>query len=64
MFLNNGVYTNTFCLTRVKDQLPLQTQIEVNFYGRKMYYKVDDKKNLTPSVTEQLFIKHILVPQT
>lgn len=56
--------SNTFCLTRADEQLPIQTQIEVNFYGRKMYFKVDDKKNLTPSVTEQLFIKHILVPQT
>lgn len=56
--------TNTFCLTRYNEQLPIGTQIEINFYGRKMYFKVDDKKNLTPSVTEQLFIKHILVPQT
>lgn len=56
--------TNTFCLTRHEDRLPLQTVIEVNFYGRKMYFKVDDHKNLTGTVTEQLFIKNLLVPAT
>lgn len=55
---------NTFCLTRYDERLPLQTLIEVNFYGRKIHYKVDDHRNLTPSVTEQLFIKNILVPAT
>lgn len=56
--------SNAFCLTTMKDRLPLQTLIEVNFYGRKVFYKVDDHRNLTPSVTEQLFIKNILVPAT
>lgn len=56
--------TDTYCLTHLKDKLPLQTLIEVNFYGRKMFYKVDDHQNLSPSVTEQLFIKHTLVPAT
>ena len=56
--------SNAFCLTTMKDKLPLQTLIEVNFYGRKVFYKVDDHRNLTPSVTEQLFIKNILVPAT
>lgn len=56
--------SNTFCLTTNEEKLPLQTIIEINFYGRKMFYKVDDHKNLTPSVVEQLFIKNILVPAT
>lgn len=56
--------SNAFCLTTMAEKLPLQTLIEVNFYGRKVFYKVDDHKNLTPSVTEQLFIKNILVPAT
>ena len=56
--------SNAFCLTTFKEKLPLQTIIEVNFYGRKMFYKVDDHRNLTPSVVEQLFIKNILVPAT
>ena len=56
--------TDTYCLTRYKDKLPLGTHIEVDFYGRKMYYKVDDHKNLTPHMTEQLFVKNILVPAT
>ncbi len=56
--------SNAFCLTTLKDRLPLQTLIEVNFYGRKVFYKVDDHRNLTASVTEQLFIKNILVPAT
>lgn len=56
--------SDTYCLTLNKDKLPLQTLIEVNFYGRKMFYKVDEQQNLSPSVTEQLFIKHILVPAT
>lgn len=56
--------SNAFCLTTFNEMLPLQTILEVNFYGRKMFYKVDDHRNLTPSVVEQLFIKNILVPAT
>lgn len=56
--------TEAFCLTKNEDRLPIGTNIEVNFYGRKMYFKVDDHRNLTPHVTEQLFIKNILVPAT
>ena len=56
--------SEAYCLTREKDRLPKGTDIEVNFYGRKMYFKVDDHKNLTPTVTEQLFVKNILVPAT
>ena len=56
--------TNSFCLTTADERLPLQTEIEVNFYGRKMWFKVDDHKTLSPSVVEQLFIKNILVPAT
>ena len=56
--------TDAFCLTQANKVLPLATHIEVDFYGRKMYFKVDDHKNLTPSVTEQLFIKNMLVPAT
>ena len=48
----------------MKEKLPLQTLIEINFYGKRMYYKVDDHRNLTPTVTEQLFVKNILVPAT
>ena len=56
--------TEAYCLTRANEKLPLSTIIEVDFYGTKMYFKVDDHKNLTPSVTEQFFIKNILVPAT
>ena len=56
--------TNTFCLTTADERLPLQTEIEVNFYGKKMWFKVDDHKTLSPSVVEQLFIKNVLVPAT
>ena len=56
--------SNAYCLTTMKEKLPLQTLIEVNFYGKRMYYKVDDHRNLTPTVTEQLFVKNILVPAT
>ena len=55
---------NAFCLTTMSEKLPLQTLIEVNFYGRRMYYKVDEHRSLTGSVTEQLFVKNILVPAT
>ena len=56
--------TEAYALTRKDDVLPIGTHIEVDFYGRKMYFKVDDHKNLTPTVTEQLFIKNMLVPAT
>ena len=56
--------TNTFCLTTAGDRLPLQTVIEINFYGKKMWFKVDDHQTLSPSVVEQLFIKNVLVPAT
>ena len=58
------VTSETFCLTTADEKLPLQTKIEINFYGRKMYFKVDDHDYLSPSVVEQLFIKNILVPAT
>lgn len=53
-----------YVLTRANEILPRMTDIEVDFYGRKMWFKVDDHKNLTPTVTEQLFIKNMLVPAT
>lgn len=53
-----------FVLTRYEDRFPLQTIIQVNFYGRLLTYKVDDHKNLTPHITEQLFIKNMLVAAT
>ena len=56
--------TEAFCLTRYQDKLPIGTNIEVDFYGRKLYFKVDDHKNFSPHVTEQLFIKNMLVPAT
>lgn len=56
--------TEAFCLTREDERMAKGTEIEVDFYGRKLYFKVDDHKNLTPSVVEQLFVKHILVPAT
>ena len=56
--------TEAFCLTKANEILPKGTDIEIDFYGRKMWMKVDDHKNLTPHITEQLFIKNILVPAT
>jgi hypothetical protein len=57
-------FIECFALTKYRDRLPLQTHIEVNFCNRKMTFKVDDHKNLAPSLCEQLFIKNILVPAT
>lgn len=56
--------SDIFCLTLFNNYLPLQTLIKVNFYGKYMYFKVDDHQGLTPSVTDQLFIKNLLVPAT
>lgn len=56
--------SNTFCLTTAGERLPLQTIIKINFYGKKMWFKVDDHMTLSPSVVEQLFIKNVLVPAT
>lgn len=53
-----------YILTKYTDRLPLQTLVEVDFCNRKMVFKVDDHKNLVPSLCEQLFIKNILVPAT
>ena len=55
---------NTFCLTTLEERLPLQAQIEINIYGRRMYFKVDDHKTLSPDIVEQLFVKNMLVPAT
>lgn len=57
-------FLDCFCLTLNTEKLPLQTIIEVNFYGRSMSFKVDDHRNLFPNVGEQLFIKNMLVPAT
>lgn len=55
---------NCFALTLYKDRIPLQSIIEVNFCGRYMSFKVDDHKNLYPTLCEQTFIKNLLVPAT
>ncbi len=56
--------STAYCLSLAQDRLPLQTLIEINFYGRKMFMKVDDHKGLCPSVTDQLLIKNTLVAAT
>ena len=56
--------SGTYCLTLAEEKLPLQTQIEVNLFGKKMTFKVDDHKTLYPTVVDQLFIKNVLVPAT
>ena len=53
-----------FVLTTYEEKLPLQTEIIVNFLGRESAYKVDDHRNLYPSICEQVLIKNILVPAT
>ena len=57
-------FNEAFVLTLYQDRFPLQTQIIVDFCNREMSFKVDDHKNLYPSVCEQPFIKNILVPAT
>ena len=57
-------FIEAYALTTYKERLPLQTLITVNFCNREMSFKVDDHKNLFPSVCEQVFIKNILVPAT
>ena len=39
-------------------------EIYISIFGKKLYYKVDDHKTLTPTVVDQLFVKNILVPAT
>ena len=56
--------TDAFALTLYEEKLPISTIVEVNFYGRHMNFKVDEHRSLVPSVSEQLFIKNILVPAT
>ena len=56
--------TDTYCLTLYETRLPLQTIVHIEFYGRKMSFKVDDHRNLSPSVIDHLLIKNILVPAT
>lgn len=56
--------TEAFALTLYEEKLPISTLVEVNFYGRHMNFKVDEHRSLVPSVSEQLFIKNILVPAT
>lgn len=53
-----------FVLTTYDEKLPLQTEVIVNFLGRDSAYKVDDHRNLYPSICEQVLIKNILVPAT
>ena len=53
-----------YALTLWKDKLPLQTQIEVQFCGNIMTFKVDEHRNVQPSVCGHLFIKNMLVPAT
>ena len=53
-----------FALTTYEEKLPLQTLIEVDFCNRRMTFKVDDHRNIMPSMCEQLFIKNVLVPAT
>lgn len=57
-------FIEAYALTTYKQRLPLQTKIEVNFCGRRMTFKVDDHRNVSPSLCEQLFIKNMLVPAT
>ena len=53
-----------FALTLYEERYKLQTLIEIDLYGRTMTFKVDDHKNITPTIGDQLFIKNILVPAT
>ena len=53
-----------YALTLWNDKLPLQTQIEVEFCGNIMTFKVDEHRNVQPSVCGQTFIKNMLVPAT
>lgn len=57
-------FIEAYALTTFKERLPLQTIVEVEFFGRTMAFKVDDHKNVSPSIHEQLFVKNILVAAT
>ena len=49
-----------YILTTFEEKLPLQTKVVVNFLGRDLTMKVDDHKNLIPTVQDQLFVKNVL----
>lgn len=53
-----------FCLTPTEEKLPIHTEIEIDMYGKHMTYRVDEHMTLSPTVVDQLFIKHKLVPAT
>lgn len=57
-------FVESYALTTWDEKLPLQTEIEVQFCGRTMTFKVDTHRNVTPSVCGHLFIKNMLVPAT
>ena len=57
-------FNECYALTLYDEKYSLQTLIEVDFYGRTMTFKVDDHRNITPTIGEQLFVKNILVPAT
>ena len=50
----------SYVLTTFTEKLPLQTKIVISFLGRDLIMKVDDHKNLVPSVEDQLFVKNTL----
>lgn len=55
---------DVFILTKYEDKLPLQTKVRILLGTRTIEMKVDDVRNLSPHVTEQLFVKNILVALT
>ena len=57
-------FLEAYALTTWEEKLPLQTEIEVQFCGRTMTFKVDTHRNVTPSVCGHLFIKNMLVAAT
>jgi hypothetical protein len=61
---NFDTFLDCYALTEYDKALPLQSLVYIEFYGRQMVMKVDDHRNVTPSIHEQLFVKNILVPAT
>lgn len=57
-------FIDSYVLTLWEDKLPQQTLVIVEFCNRKMSFKVDTHRNISPHNCEQLFIKNMLVPAT
>ena len=55
---------DAYILTEYDNALPIQTLVDIEFFGNVLSFKVDSHQNYIPHIKEQLFIKNMLVPAT